>query len=166
MTSFPKFYYFTNHCLHCKVGISLCSKLLLLTKWLNWRVFIISDEITEHVVDDVTAEDGTLFRTVYCLAKEDIPSSKINSFLTLQRLNGLKVEYKNLSHDTTSEIQDCIVKLLDKELLNRMKKSPVFGITLDESTDISVEKKLVLCVKYLEEVLRILPNIDLYHDTF
>lgn len=96
-------------------------------------------------------EDATLFRTVYCLAKEDIPSSKINSFLTLQRLNGLNVEYKNLSHDTTSDIQDCIVKLLDNDLLFRLKKSPVLGLTLDESTDISVEKKLVLCIKYLEE---------------
>ena len=43
----------------------------------------------------VPKEDIVLFNTVYSVAKEEMPSEKVNSFLQLQRINGVDVQYKN-----------------------------------------------------------------------
>ena len=42
-------------------------------------------------------DDEVLLRTVYCVAKEELPSEKVNQILQLKVLNGVSIKYKNLS---------------------------------------------------------------------
>ena len=55
-------------------------------------------------------DDEVLFRTVYCVAKDELPSEKVNPILQLQALNGVSIKYKNLSWDTVSESKDACLK--------------------------------------------------------
>ena len=101
-------------------------------------------------VGTISAEDRILFNTVYHTAKEQESSEKINRHLVLQNKNGLNTKYINLSPDTIADIQESICSVLTESLVSDIKSSPVYSIMLDESTDISVEKKLSICVRYVK----------------
>lgn len=63
------------------------------------------DTIFDEDLDDATNietsdPDICLVRTIYSLMKSDIPLEKVNAILELQRLNGLDLQYKNLSWTT------------------------------------------------------------------
>ena len=105
-----------------------------------------SDEETS--ISSISKEDRILFNTVYTVAKEELPSEKVNSILKLQTMNGLDVKYKNLSWDSIDGIQKSISKILTSELVLDLKMSPAYAIMLDESTDISITKHLSVCVRY------------------
>ena len=109
-------------------------------------------------------DDEVLFRTVYCVAKEELPSEKVNPILQLQALNGVSIKYKNLSWDTVSEIQGCMSEIIARSLVDEINSSPVFSLMLDENTDITVEKRLPICICYVKlgsPVTRFLSNIKL-----
>ena len=115
-------------------------------------------------VGTISAEDRILFNTVYHTAKEQESSEKINRHLVLQNKNGLNTKYINLSPDTIADIQESICSVLTESLVSDIKSSPVYSIMLDESTDISVEKKLSICVRYVklgEPQTIFLCNVDL-----
>ena len=115
-------------------------------------------------VGTISAEDRILFNTVYHTAMEQESSEKINRHLLLQNKNGLNTKYINLSPDTIADIQESICSVLTESLVSDIKSSPVYSIMLDESTDISVEKKLSICVRYLklgEPQTIFLCNVDL-----
>ncbi|XP_052233429.1 zinc finger protein 862-like [Dreissena polymorpha] len=98
----------------------------------------------------------------------EIPSSTINSLLDLQTKNGLNIKYTNLSPDTVSEIQTSIEHVLREGLVNDIKSSPVFAMMLDESTDLTVDKRLSICVRYIkagEPVTNMLVNVHLEDGT-
>jgi len=85
---------------------------------------------------------------VYAVSKQELPAENVNVLLELQRKNGLHVKYKNLSWDTVDGIQKEISKVLTQNLVSEIKSSPTFAIMLDESTDISVQKRLSICIRY------------------
>ena len=95
-----------------------------------------------------TDPDKCLIRTVYTLMKNDIPLEKVNAILELQHCNGLKIEYQNLSWTTVTDIQDCIANVLKKTLIEKINRSEYYAILLDETTDITVRKRLSICVGY------------------
>jgi hypothetical protein len=68
----------------------------------NSESLTLSPELTEASVSD---QDAFLFRTVYCVAKNEMPSEKVNDLLELQTLNKVDLEYKNLNWTTITEIQ-------------------------------------------------------------
>ena len=101
---------------------------------------------------------------MYHTAKEQETSEKIKSHLVLQNKTGLNTKYINLSPDTIADIQESICSVLTESLVSDIKSSPVYSIMLDESTDISVEKKLSICVRYVklgEPLTIFLCNLDL-----
>ena len=95
-----------------------------------------------------TDPDKCLIRTVYTLMKNDIPLEKVNAILELQHCNGLKIEYQNLSWTTVTDIRDCIANVLKKTLIEKINRSEYYAILLDETTDITVTKRLSICVRY------------------
>jgi len=75
----------------------------------------------------VPKEDIVLFYTVYSVAKKkEMPSEKVNSLLQLQRINGVDVQYKNLSWDTINAIQESISFVISKDLVSEINSSPNF----------------------------------------
>ena len=114
--------------------------------------------------DPIEPENIILFNTVYYAAKEQEPSEKINRLLALQKKNGLTTEYQNLSPTTIGGIQDSICRVMTKTLVDEINSSPSFALMLDESTDITVEKRLSICVRYVqlgEAVTKFLVNVPL-----
>ena len=108
----------------------------------------ISDDEIPGPTPSITKDDKILFNTVYTVAKEELPSEKVNSLLTMQRKNELDVKYRNLSWDTISDIQKSIGKVITSDLVSDINASPTYAIMLDESTDISIQKHLSICVRY------------------
>ena len=59
---------------------------------------------TESYEPKVKDKDIKLFRTIFCLAKKLQPSDMTNTLLKLQSLNGVDLEYQNLSWNTIKAI--------------------------------------------------------------
>ena len=100
-----------------------------------------------------TAVTSTL-RSVYWLAKEQLPTLKHRSLLNLQRLQGCsfpdELEVGSASYtsaQSASEMQDAIANVLKDDVNNKLVASPYISILLDESCDISVTKKLLIYAK-------------------
>ncbi|XP_053392615.1 zinc finger protein 862-like [Mercenaria mercenaria] len=98
---------------------------------------------------DLDQPDISLFRTVYSLMKNEIPINQLDAMLELQRLNGVEMPYKNLSWTTVTEIQDIIADNYKKDLITEINTSNFYALLLDESTDITVSKRLSICVRYV-----------------
>ena len=100
-----------------------------------------------------TAVTSTL-RSVYWLAKEQLPTLKHRSLLNLQSLQGCsfpdELEVGSASYtsaQSASEMQDAIANVLKDDVNNKLVASPYIPILLDESCDISVTKKLLIYAK-------------------
>lgn len=108
----------------------------------------VSESDSEMPSTSVSKEDRILFNTVYTVAKEELPTEKVNSLLALQKQNGLDLDYQNLSWVTVDDILKSISKILTKNLVSEINSSPTYAIMIDESTDVSVEKHLSICIRY------------------
>ena len=53
----------------------------------------------------ISKQGHMLFNTEYFAVKYEIPLESINGMLTLQTMNGININDKNLSWDTISDIQ-------------------------------------------------------------
>lgn len=113
----------------------------------------ICSEIQEDETSSVTVTDADkmIFNTVYMAAKTESPSSVINSMITLQSKNGLDMKYTNLSWDTITDMQSSIAHVLQADLVSDIKASGVFALMLDESTDVTIDKRLSICVRYVKD---------------
>ena len=78
-----------------------------------------------------------------------MPTDKCNGLLALQRINGVDISYRNLSWDTISEVQECLAQISKRQIVDRINESEFYAIMIDESTDISVQKNLSICVRYV-----------------
>ena len=118
----------------------------------------IKEEESFHVEDD----DVKLFHTIFYVSKEELPTEKVNSLLELQNLNGANTKYKSLSYVTINEIQDCISNILQRSLVEEIIQSEFYSVMIDESTDLSVQKHLSVCVRFVkngEAVTKFLANV-------
>ncbi|XP_060568155.1 zinc finger protein 862-like [Ruditapes philippinarum] len=99
-----------------------------------------------------------VMRSVYWLAKEQLPTSKHKSLLQLQKLQGcnfvddLQVGTATYCSDSAAEeMQDAMASVLQDSLDDKLSSSPFVSKMLDESCDISVKKKLLLYAKSVNE---------------
>lgn len=121
-----------------------------------------SDVNEEDDSISVTDDDSKLFRTIFYVSKEELPSDKVNSLIELQNLNGANIKYKNLSYVTINDIQSCISSIIQRSLIEEILQSDTYAIMIDESTDLAVQKHLSICVRYVksgEAVTRFLANV-------
>lgn len=132
----------------------------------NTCTFDSDDDCDTSQSDTLTIihDDKILFNSIYYVTKSEIPTNSLNGLLDLQKKNGLEFKYTNLSWDTITEIQKCICQKLTDSLVDEIKTSEVYGIMLDESTDIGIQKRLSVCVRYVkqgEPVTKFLLNVQL-----
>ena len=59
----------------------------------------------------------------YCLAKKLKPSDMINTFLHLQSLNGVDIQFKNPSWDSIKDIQSCISDTIQSSITEAVADS-------------------------------------------
>ncbi|XP_060596481.1 zinc finger protein 862-like [Ruditapes philippinarum] len=108
--------------------------------------------------------DVYLMRTVYMVMKEELPLDKVNAILELQRINKADISYRNLSWTTITEIQNLIALILKEDLIQRLRSSEYFAMLIDETTDVSISKRLSICVRYIHNGIPytdFLANIEL-----
>lgn len=95
---------------------------------------------------------------MYWLLVEEIPhSTKFASLSKLVRNMGcVELALLEDTHKTkyTSQriIKDhvlCITKVIRNEIINDIKESPVYSIMIDETTDVSVTKQMIVYCKYI-----------------
>mmetsp|Transcript_15960 Transcript_15960/g.31281 ORF Transcript_15960/g.31281 Transcript_15960/m.31281 type:complete len:821 (-) Transcript_15960:30-2492(-) len=97
-------------------------------------------------------------RQVYFLCKETIALSKFNTLQTLNELNGayFTVEgslqsgnAKYTSHDFVNDAVEVLATVVRNHVLNLVSQSRYVGVLIDEGTDISVIKQLVVYYKII-----------------
>ncbi|KAK3107310.1 hypothetical protein FSP39_011602 [Pinctada imbricata] len=96
-------------------------------------------------------------KVVYWLAKECIPLSKYASLMELL----IELEVPNLEHlkvgervnyqsyNTATDMLKCMSNVINKDLDQRIKQSPVLTILTDESTDIATNHKLCVMARII-----------------
>jgi hypothetical protein len=77
--------------------------------------------------------------------KGELPLDKVNVILEIQRINKTDISYRHLSWTTITEIQNLIALILKQDLIQRLNSSVYFAILIDETTDVSISKRLYLC---------------------
>ncbi|XP_048221093.1 transmembrane protein C17orf113 homolog [Perognathus longimembris pacificus] len=87
--------------------------------------------------------------TVYCMAKEDVPSDRCSALLELQRFNLcqalLGTEHGDYySPKRVRNMQVAIASVLHTEACQRLKASPYVGLVLDEARDWPETRSLTL----------------------
>ena len=103
------------------------------------------------------SEKGILvaLETAYFLASEGIALIKFKSFIQfLRRMKAANIEHLKLSEDASKtlyessysahEFLQAISKVLETDLEEKLSASPAVTVLADESTDIAVNKRLVL----------------------
>jgi len=103
-------------------------------------------------VRPLTVSDRVLFNTVLYAAKQVVPNDHVNSLrrlLDLQRFNGLECKHRDLHSDTVIDIQKSLVTVIDNSLDVELKNCLFFSILCDESTDLSVNKNLIVYIRYV-----------------
>lgn len=93
-----------------------------------------------------------LIRTAYTVAKKHLPIQSYPELCALQICNGTLLTRK-LYQDTyaCSQFIKIISDYFDQTLLEKLRESPALGIMVDESTDLSMEKHLIVYMNYLEQ---------------
>ena len=89
-------------------------------------------------------------RTVYVMCKRDIAADTFTDLMHLQNLNGLKCDYFK-SPQIVAEYEQIIEQSISDSLLQKINNSEFIGLMLDETCDISVNKKLAIYIKYLTD---------------
>ena len=95
---------------------------------------------------------------IYWLAKEDIASLKYNSLNSLLKLQGcdkianlyVGENAKYTSPDVVKEMQGVLSKCIKQDIYDELHKSQYFGLMIDESTDISTTKALMVHAHFLD----------------
>ncbi|XP_053400529.1 zinc finger protein 862-like [Mercenaria mercenaria] len=115
------------------------------------QLYSVEDTITVSDNEElkVSEADKHLFRTVYFAAKENQPNSSVNKLLELLKASGVQINYQDLTSDTILDIQKSLLFVLDEAMKDELKEAKYYGLILDESTDLSVHKKLVVYIRYV-----------------
>ncbi|XP_077983943.1 uncharacterized protein C17orf113-like [Glandiceps talaboti] len=94
-----------------------------------------------------------VLRTVYYMAKEEIPDRKFVSLIELQRENGcecLKTETYT-HHDSVTSMQRALADTVREEISQKISDSPFVGILVDETVNVTVHKKLIIFLKIVDD---------------
>ena len=112
---------------------------------------------TEHEQAIVSA-----MRNVYWLSKEDVASLKYNSLNKLVELQGCECirnlyvgeNAKYTSPEVIKEMQEVLSQCIKSDIRDEIQKSPYFSIMIDESTDVSTTKALIVYAHLLVDGVR------------
>ena len=94
-----------------------------------------------------------VFIVLYWLCKQEIIHSKLNSLLEMLESLGVEEVKQLRKHSNTVLLKDLILAIgnqIEISFLNKIRKSPFFGILTDEVTDISNVQNLATFIKYYD----------------
>ena len=102
--------------------------------------------------DKIEAAVCRLIRTAYTVAKSHMPISMYAELCELQLCNDTCLT-KNLYQEDSActEFITLISQSLDDSLIEKLRQSPALGLMIDESTDLGMEKHLIVFINYLDK---------------
>ena len=109
-----------------------------------------TDDISTVPVEvnrNVSTSEMHLFRTLYFVALENRPTTDVNKQLAFLKARGIDTKFSDIYSDTIKEVQKSLVHVLDEDLTCAVEKTKYYGIIVNESTDLSVHKKLIMYVR-------------------
>lgn len=102
----------------------------------------------------ITFDNAAIWTRIRCawwLVKEDVAIHKFGSILELELdAQGLTSPKSYRTDQAAWEIVVILAKYFRRLLKERIKKSPYFGIMIDETTDNSVDQQLIIYIKFLQ----------------
>ena len=107
---------------------------------------------TEDQTKEITRRHIVQLRTVYVMTKNNIAADNFIPIMELQAANGCSdasVFYKK--PEIVSEMESVLAKCVEDNLIKELNDShtPFIGLILDETCDISIEKKLAIYARYV-----------------
>lgn len=84
------------------------------------------------------------------MVKNNLPADAFNSLMELQKLNGVPTETYYSKPAIVTEMECAITHVIEDQLFKNIKSSPYIGVMLDETCDISIDKKLVDYIRYIK----------------
>lgn len=110
-----------------------------------------AEEETPPQPTSVSASEKHLFRTVHYCALEHLPNSMVNSQLEFLKASGVDPQVTDIHHESVKDVQQSLLYVLDEQLRQRLREGKYYGIIVDESTDLSIHKKLVVYIRYVAD---------------
>jgi len=106
---------------------------------------------TTDTLDDIAI--WTRIQAAWWLAKEDVALHKFSSLVESQLVDRGLAPPKNYRDDKVAwEMTGILADHFRQLLKQRVKKSPYFGIMVDEATDNSTNQQLIVFIKFLDQV--------------
>lgn len=111
--------------------------------------------VASAVQKDLSSADESVLaamRTVHWMAKEDVPVKKYSSLMELQKLQGCEaVSNLSVSRNATymsrgagQDFQSCVAEEIHRRVVQNIRDASMYSILIDESTDISITKHMVV----------------------
>lgn len=97
----------------------------------------------------VSESEVHLFRTVYFVAKQQLLNSFINMQLKFLTMSGIDPKVQDLHSDTIHGVQNSLTAVISKNLKKDIQEARYYGVVCDESTELSVHKKLIMYIRYV-----------------
>ena len=102
--------------------------------------------------DKLTRQHMVQLRTVYVMSQKGIPANDFEDLMELQKANGCEnADIFYTKPEIVCEMETVLSDQIEKTLITDIKDSPFFGVMLDETCDITIEKKLVIYVRYIKD---------------
>ncbi|XP_067031378.1 uncharacterized protein C17orf113-like [Acropora muricata] len=106
----------------------------------------------ENETQEITRRHIVRLRTVYVMTKNNIAADNFIPIMELQAANGCSdasVFYKKPK--IISEMESVLAKCVEDNFIKELKdpRTPFIGLMLDETCDISIEKKLAIYPRYV-----------------
>ena len=106
----------------------------------------------ENETQEITRRHIVQLRTVYVMTKNNIAADNFIPIMELQAANGCSdasVFYKK--PEIISEMESVLAKCVEDNLIKELNdpRTPFIGLMLDETCDISIEKKLAIYARYV-----------------
>lgn len=91
-----------------------------------------------------------LFRTVYCIVKQNFSLRSFEALLQLQECNGLLLGRAYRNRTAACDFIESIATVIHREKIKSIKSGGFFSLLIDGSTDVSVKEQEIVHVKFLE----------------
>ena len=117
----------------------------------------IAEKVADKGLDEIDECKDAQIRPLYCLGKYGQPLNQYGSLISLQAKNkgpDLQDKSKIYSNkESKNEMLDAVNETVEEMMLSDINASTFIGLITDESTDITIYKKLnvyVKCLSFLE----------------
>ena len=92
-----------------------------------------------------------LFRTAFCIVKNNFSQRSFPALITLQECNGLRLGKAYRNRMAVSSFISSISCVMQNEVIEKVKSAEFFSLLLDGSTDVSTTEKEIVYVRVIKD---------------